>query len=274
MRRTISKKRQRNPIARAFRVLAWMATSPDQGHGARAIAANVDMAPSTVHRILAMLQEVGLVRRDTPDGGYTLGLEFVRIASQVASQLPLRATALRAITDLVEACDETALLGVYDPQRMEMIYIATVETRHPVRYFVDLYQWLPLAAGAGGLAILAFLPKKQQDLILRKPIRPFTERTITNRNDLKRELTDIRRRGYAFSRGRRIPGAVGIGAPIIGSEGQVLGVVMLTIPEQRFDTGSLSKLADLVVRCARLITQRIGGRAPAIVGRPERKQSR
>ena len=65
----------RNPVGRAFRILVWMAPRDDGPWGVREIAKGVGMSPSTVHRLLGMLEEEGLVRQDDPGGGYAVGTE-------------------------------------------------------------------------------------------------------------------------------------------------------------------------------------------------------
>jgi DNA-binding IclR family transcriptional regulator len=164
---------------------------------------------------------------------------------------------------LTSACQETSLLGVFDGQRNELMYVATVESRHPLRYFVPLYEWLPVYAGAAGLSILAFLGVEQRDRILSGPRIQLTDATIMDRLGLERHLEQIRRRGYAITRGQRIPGAVGVAAPIIGPEGSVLGAVAITIPEQRFVKGLEAQIVKLVVHAAHDIAAKLGSPARA-----------
>lgn len=52
-----------------------MAPRDDGPWGVREIAKGVEMNPSTVHRLLGLLEEEGLVRQDDPGGGYQLGAE-------------------------------------------------------------------------------------------------------------------------------------------------------------------------------------------------------
>jgi DNA-binding IclR family transcriptional regulator len=262
--RRVQPDKHREPLAKAFKILRWMADSPGDRYGVRQIADALDMPPSTIHRLVNSLEGLGLVQKDRDDGSYGIGLEFVRIASQVSSRLPVRATALPLLQELVAACDETALLGIYDSLRMEMMYVSEIETRHPLRYAVDLYHWLPLTAGAGGLSILAFLPAEQQENLLAKPIVAFTKSTITEPEELRRQLSEIRRRGYVLTRGTRIPGAVGLGVPILGLDNHVVGAVTLTIPEQRFNEADEHLLAALLTSCGRRISERLGGEYSAI----------
>jgi len=124
---------------------------------------------------------------------------------------------------------------------------------------VETNQWLPITAGASGLAILAFLPDDERRQLLSRPLKALTENTITNPLALEQELTRIRQRGYAISHGQRTSGAVAIAAPILGADDKAIGDVILTIPEQRFDPNHEAYLADRVVECSDAITAEIGG---------------
>jgi DNA-binding IclR family transcriptional regulator len=57
---------------------------------------------------------------------------------------------------------------------------------------------------------------------------------------------------------RRV-GGVGVAAPVFGMQGQVIGEVGVSIPTQRYAPDDEARLAALVVRCARSVTEAIGG---------------
>ena len=116
----------RNPIGRAFRILAWMAAREDGPFGLREIAKGVEMNPSTVHRLLGLLEEEGLVRQDDHGGAYGLGTELLRLARIASGTHPARVAALPAMRDLAAASGETVTFGVYDPVRGQTSVVAVV----------------------------------------------------------------------------------------------------------------------------------------------------
>jgi DNA-binding IclR family transcriptional regulator len=192
-----------------------------------------------------------------------LGVEFYRLANIAAAKAPIRQAALKHMRRLVDACNETALLGIYDDLKQEMIFVARVESKHALRFAVELNQWMPVHVSASGLAIVAFLPEDEiEQIIARTRLLPSTELSITEPYRLHMELRKIRSRGAATSRGHRVPGAVGLAAPIFGPNGRVVGDVCLTIPEQRFEERAEDQIIDLLQACAQSITEEIGGRVP------------
>jgi DNA-binding IclR family transcriptional regulator len=250
----------RNPIGRAFRILSWMAPRDDGPWGVREIAKGVGMSPSTVHRLLGLLEEEGLVRQLDPGGGYQLGIELLRLAWTASGTHPVRSAALPHMEELAEASGETVTLGLYDPVRQQTCVLAVVESDAPFRYVSKLYEWRDLYTGASGRAVMAFLPEEERRAIVeRTQLAPATEHTITSPDELEEVLAEVRARGWASSQEERRLGGVGIAAPVFGPGGQVVGEVGVSVPTQRFVAADEPRLAQLVTVCAERITRAIGG---------------
>src|SRR5687768_16849884 len=125
-----------------------MAPRDDGPWGVREIAKGVEMSPSTVHRLLGLLEEEGLVRQDDPGGGYDVGTELLRLAWTASSTHPIRSAALPLMQELAEASGETVSFGLYGPTRQQTYVLAVVESAAPVRYVSKLHEWRDLHTGA------------------------------------------------------------------------------------------------------------------------------
>lgn len=240
-----------------------MAPRDDGPWGVREIAKGVAMNPSTVHRLLGLLEEEGLVRQDDPGGGYHLGTELLRLAWTAAGTHPVRAVAVPHMRALVEASGETATLGLYDPVRHQTCVVAVVESDAPFRFVSRLHEWRDLHTGASGRAVMAFLPAQdRREIVERTRLAPATEHTITDPDELEQVLAEVRTHGYAFSQEERRLGGVGIAAPVFGPAGNVVGEVGVSVPTQRFAVKDEPRLASLVVDCAARISAELGATAP------------
>jgi len=255
----VTQRETRDPVARAFAVLLWMVDAPGTAWGLREIAAGIAMHPSTLYRVLSHLQEGGQIQQDPETGRYSLGLGFLRLAWKAADHHSVREVALPWLKELVDATGETALFALYDPSRQEMMLAATVDSPHPIRQVRQIAEWLPVTAGATGLAILAFLPETEQQAILARPLPALTPHTITDRATLERALARIRQQGYTLTHGERTPGAAGVAAPIVGPTGRVIGSVGITQPEQRFRPEDAPHQAERVIGSARIISEQLSG---------------
>ena len=251
---------ERNPVSKVLAVLGWMIESAPDWVGVRELSTAMEISPSSAHRLLSALVTAGYVQQNPATARYALGLEFLRLSHLASARLPLQRIALPHMRMLVDSCNETALLGSYDPARREMIFLASVDSSHSLRYVVELDRWAPVHAGASGLAILAFLGDTERRAILEGPsLRPLTSDTL-GKLELTVELGKVTRQGYAISHGQRIPGAVGLAAPIFGPEGSVVGDVCLTIPKQRFSERLQPLLLTQLLACTASITAEMSGR--------------
>ena len=75
-------------------------------------------------------------------------------------------------------------------------------------------------------------------------LKPMTDRTLTNRAELRKEIEKIRKTGLAISIGEAIPGAAGLAAPILDAQGKVPAALLIGAPVDRFERNlpSLRKL--------------------------------
>jgi DNA-binding IclR family transcriptional regulator len=258
---TKAKNASRTPGLKVLKALTWIVQEQASEVGVREMAVGLGVSPSTAHRLLSELAKADFVKHHAHIGRYSLSLEFLRLAHLTIGHLSLQRVALTHMRRLTDACNETSLLGVYDSMRQEMMFLAMIESSHPLRYSIDLNKWLPIHVGGSGLAIMAFLSDEEIATIIdRTRLVPLTSRSITERYRLEAELEKTREQGYAITRGQRTPDAVGLAAPIFGSNGEVVGDICLTLPESRFDSNSEGRIAELLKACANEVTKAIGGR--------------
>lgn len=247
---------EREPVGRAIDVLSWLASDHEPPWSVRRVARDLGMSPTTVHRIFGIFESRGLLEKDG-DGGYVAGIELYLICHSVAAELspvPLIRPHLEA---LCARCDETVLLGAYDPRRARMMFIDKVLSPHPVQYLSALNEWMPIHAGATGIAILASLTDVERKTIYAAGLPAVTDRTLVSEDDLEKAAARTRERGYVWSRGERTPGAVGIAAPVFDSAGHVFGDVCVTVPEQRFKRPKAEVIGAAVRDTAETVTEEL-----------------
>jgi IclR family acetate operon transcriptional repressor len=255
---------RRSPVTKALQMLAWMAESGDQHWGIRQAARGLDLPPSTAHRTISMLENAGALTSDE-EGRYSFSLDLIRLASRVALDLPLRRAAMPHMRELVDRTNETAYLGLYNSERRQMMYLDRVQSDHPLRYVLPLYEWMPMHAGAGAEAMLAFLSEQERESILTEAnLQAVTDQTVTDPEELRREIAEIRRRGYVMTRGRLIEGTIGLAAPVFGPDDSVVGGLVLALPEVRLKPEDEDSLGHELARCADAVSADLGGERPAL----------
>lgn len=242
---------RRTPLLKAVRVIEWMADSVQPSYGVREVAQGIGMAPSTTHRLLNMLEEAGLVDTDET-GRYSFSLRFVGLATRLSQvRHPLFQEALRRCRVLADETGESIYIGMYEAKTQHFMYTECIESRNPITYTMPTFRMMPLYPGAGGASILAFLPRDEQEAVLANlPLTRVTDRTLTDRRQIRKFLDATADQGFVVSVSQRIPGGAGVGAPLFGPDGSVQGNVVMALPEDRLARYHANELGRAVKAAA------------------------
>lgn len=210
---------------------------------------------------MQLLGQHGLVDRAPNGQQYRSGVEFFRLASLVLEKTDLVDVAEPILRSVVEACNEVCFLIQYLPATKRVMVVRKVDSTHPLRYDIPLFEPSTMLWGATGRSVLAFLPPDELDAVLNEShASPVTGQRLQSRKELLRELQNIRDVGYVCTRGQKMPGAVGIGAPVFGSNGTINGSICITLPQARFEPKSERSLAKLAVNAAAQLSTALGFR--------------
>jgi DNA-binding IclR family transcriptional regulator len=149
---------------------------------------------STAWRLLRTLEHHGLVDRDPITQRYTVGYGAVSVAAVVTDDALVRLVRPLLAT-LADLTGESVTLAV--AKRFNLVYVDQVDPPN-----VAVPSWLgkplPLHATSGGKAFLAWLRPDERDAILPHELPRYTDRTITDRDKLERDLAEVRQAGYAI----------------------------------------------------------------------------
>jgi DNA-binding IclR family transcriptional regulator len=122
----------------------------------------------------------------------------------------------------------------------------------------------PVYAGAMGKALLAFSDRKVQDEILNRiPLVALTDRTITDRAALERELDAVRKRGLAESHGERSTGAGALSAPVFDGDGRLVAALSILGPDDRMTAAAIRSFEKPLLAASATLGNRISAFAGA-----------
>lgn len=231
-------------------VLTRIAES-EEDVGVGALARDLGLPPSTVHRLLGLLRDGGFVEWDPETKRYRPGQELARISSLVLRRNRVTDLVRPAMQRVVERCGETCLLGIYLPAVRAMMFADEVTTPHSLRFHVPKLMPLPLVWGCSGRVILAQLPPAEaEDVVASSGPSPVTGAPAPSYAEMARLLERIRREGHDHTQGEKIPDSIGVAAPLLGPAG-VVGSLSITIPASRGDTRDVPALLTLISDAAR-----------------------
>ncbi len=240
-------------IGKVFQVLDTF--TPEQPElGVREIARRLQLAPSTVGRILVELSKAQVVVQNPQTQRYSLSARVLRWARASQQLNSLRQMSLSILQALNQSTGETATLSIL--QGKNRLVLERVESPYAMRYVINPGDILPLHSGASGKIFLAFMDQKQREEILSDTGLPsFTDNTITDRQKLEEELRKIRQQGYAISIGERVRDTASVAAPVFNTRGEVVASISISGPLTRLNVQQLELYKDKVIQACRELSQ-------------------
>jgi DNA-binding IclR family transcriptional regulator len=178
----------------------------------------------TLHRTLALFEDGGYVAREPAGRAYAVGPRLASLGRAILTHDSV-ATLRRAIlSQLVADIGETCNLAML--RKGEVVYLDRVEADWPLRLHLPAGATVPPHCSASGKLLLASLPPAERDaLIAELPLKRFTERTITDRSLLARELDRILGAGYALDDEEFAIGVACVAVPVRLRSGEVVATV-------------------------------------------------
>jgi DNA-binding IclR family transcriptional regulator len=242
-------------VNRVLRILTRFAEK--DRWGLNELARSLDLPRGTTHRLLTLCKPLNFVTQDE-DGHYMPGIELYRLAGRLASEIPINRVADPILQSLRDQTDETVLLTLLARKELKMFFSLSASPAHPLRYRIEKNRLEPLAWGATGRALLAFLSAEEIDRVVQRAEPSPLDGRPLDRGELLRSLQAIRANGYAASYAQRAPGAYGLAVPFFDTRGEVRGNLTLTIPDFRFDPARQDALIALLREAAATLTRRLG----------------
>lgn len=224
-----SDKSQVQVIARAAAILRALEDEA-AGLSLGQIAQRVNLARSTVQRIVAALQTEKLVIAASPTGRVRLGPTILRLAASVRTDFV--SIAHPFLVALSNELKETVDLATV--KKDHLVFIDQVIGSQRLRTVSAVGETFPLHCTANGKAYLAAL---DDDAILRLIGRKYERRTpnsLTRFPDLLRNLKAVRKTGVAFDREEHTLGICAVGVAMRDLLGNTLAI-SVPVPTPRFE---------------------------------------
>lgn len=222
------------------------------------ISHKVKLNISTVHRLLNTLISRDFVQQDTQSSKYRLGLKIFEIGNAALYTLDIRAAAKPYLKELVEKCNETANLVILDGS--EVVYIDQVESSSIIKMFAKLGSRGPAHCTGSGKVLLAYTSEKELEFLFgNRPLRKFTYKTITDLDELKKELRKIKAQGYAIDDEELEEGVHCVAVPVKNHEGKIIAALSVSGPHARIGSACQNnELTRLVQETAENISVKLG----------------
>jgi DNA-binding IclR family transcriptional regulator len=182
------------------------------------------MERSTVHRQVQALVSLGMLHRPEGSMHYVLGEYCRELAAAFSDRSDLRAICepiLRAISD--ETGNSAFLIIRMD---LDSLCVARTIGSFPIQVVaVRVGNRMPLGIGAGGLAMLSFLARAEQEECLSANELRMRGYGNMDASTMRAMIRATQRRGHAVIGHYSVPGVIGVGVALRNSSGSVVGAI-------------------------------------------------
>ncbi|MCY6957717.1 IclR family transcriptional regulator [Clostridium brassicae] len=231
----------------------------ENGLGITEISEKVNLHKSTVHRLLATLIYKGYVEQEDKANKYKLTLKLFELGNKKIQKMDLVTVTRPYLKELVEKTNEVVHLVVREGT--EIIYVGKEESQNTIRTHSRIGNRRPLYCTAVGKSILSYMEDDQIEEIWNKSnVEKLTEHTITDFNEFKKYLNEVRKKGYAVDEQENEIGVRCVGTSIFNYKGEVCGAISISGSIISFTQEKLEEFSKLIIEYAEKISKELGYR--------------
>jgi IclR family transcriptional regulator, KDG regulon repressor len=226
--------------------------------GVTELSKRLKLHKNNVFRLLATLESRNYIEQNKVTENYRLGLKTLELGQTFIKQMGLLRQSRPVLEALVKECNETTYVAIL--KDCHIVYLDVVETDLTVRVVPRVGARLPAYCTAAGKVQMAYMTDEElENYLPGKEMKRYTQRTVTDREELKKHLKVIAEQGYAIDDEEMDVGVKCVGAPIRDYTRRIIGAVSVSGPSMRFTDERLEKeLIPLVMRAGEEISHKLG----------------
>lgn len=194
------------------------------------------MYKSTVHRILTTLENRGFLQKNPKNNKYWIGLKIFSLGMYYSKNMKFRDIAKPYAQELADKYMETVHLAVidYDKEKgPEVVVVDKIQKAQFLSMTPPVGSSSPAHCSAMGKVLLSFSDPPILEEILKLPLKKYTKNTIVDGNELLKELSLVKKQGYAIDDEELEIGLTCVAAPIFDFDDRVIASISLSGPSAR-----------------------------------------
>ena len=217
-------------VARALRIARFVAGAGEAGSRLSEIALGVGLHKASASRLLQTLEQEGVVRRCV-DRKFRLCDAFRREIGAPASTEHLRQVAAGGLAQIAARMGDATFLSVRSGH--DALCVDRQLGDFPIQALsLHVGARRPLGVGAGSLALLAWLPEEEREIIAAREDR-LTSYPHISEEIIRRAGAAARENGFTDLRDVVVPGMTGIGVPLRNGNGTVVAAISTATTNER-----------------------------------------
>lgn len=224
------------------------------------IAAALGIPKGSAFRVIATLEELGYIQQDPTSKRYRLGVQVLALGQTCLAGLIYPDIALPHLEELAHKTRESASMAILDGN--EIVYVARASIQRVMSSNLYVGSRLPSYCTSMGKVLLAHLgDETRQKLLANTELKAYTHKTITDPNQLRGTLEQIRLQGYAISDEELELNLKSAAAPIRNGSGAVVAAINVSMLASRVQQAELENtIIPRLLESAQAISNALGFR--------------
>jgi DNA-binding IclR family transcriptional regulator len=208
------------------------------------ICERTGISKTTAYRMLRTLEWKGFVAFAADTERYHLGPAMIPGAYLSLSYVSFVRSTHPFLEDLAKTTGETVELTVESAQGA--VVVDQVATSHPFKPNLPTGRILGNMANSAVRMWVALRPPQERARLLREPQLKFTPHTTTDPKELEEMLVRAAKEGVAYDLEEQDLGVCAVSAPVFAPGGDVLAVLTVVAPSDRFGPEARARNAKAV----------------------------
>jgi DNA-binding IclR family transcriptional regulator len=244
---------------KALHVLEAVAAEP-RPLSLREVAARAGMGRSATHRMLATLVAAGYLHQEASTRRYAMSYRVVTLSRNLLAENEVVRLARQTLERVASATQEGVHLEVLDGT--ETVLVQHVKGTQLVAIDFQVGDRSQLHCTSIGKALLAFQDEAFIEAILAAGLPALTAHTITEPDELRRQLANVREKGYAIDDRETDDDMRCISVPVFERDVPVRMGISCSGPGSRYTLDYLERLSEPLLAASRDLSEKLGGKVP------------
>lgn len=239
----------------AFEVLEAVAFEPGE-IGVSELANKLRTTKGTVFRHLQTLVDRGYLIQNASTQRYRIGARAYLIGRAAAERVDIIAGSQDAMRSLRDETGETVVISSLSNRGN--IVMNTLIGKSSLEIGVRVGSVLEPHATAQGKAVLAFDTQGLAKQLRRRGLAGLTPHTVTDFDELERQLEAVRAQGYATAAEEMLLGISALAAPVMDGSGKIAGSIAIVGSIQNIGRQPAPVQIEAVLRAAQRVSWNLG----------------
>lgn len=247
-------------IRRALAILDVLAEGRDRGIRLADVARRTGVSRPTIHRILRVLVEEGVVEQHDDTRRYAIGEQVRMLALARASRSPLLNAADPVLQRAGDRLGDTLFLTVR--VGLDTLCVARRPGKYPVQVLmIDVGERRPLGVSSAGVAMLATLEQREIEDIVAQNAERFRPYRITPARVLSL-VDDVRGKGFVLRQRGLVKGTKVVSVAIPATAESPLAALSAAGVDHRMTPARIGEIVGHLGECTAAILKSLRAGAP------------